>query len=170
MTIDCSAANTCMNEGTCNDAGNACLCEAGFTGELCGTATTPATRMQGTLQCYSCSTNSITDVCSTADDLASGSGVLTPTCYEGQSCWTDHYENSSHTVVSRGCTDDQCNTYHEGGGPYCTMANGGTSCTSCCTASKCNDNKSSSEGLTSSCVTWLTSLFSVVIIIITYRT
>ena len=83
---------------------------------------------------------------------------------------TDHYENSSHTVVSRGCTDDQCNTYHEGGGPYCTMANGVTSCTSCCTESKCNDNKSSSDGLTSSCVTWLTSLFSVVIMLITYRT
>eukprot|EP00057_Strongylocentrotus_purpuratus_P011333 XP_011665807.1 PREDICTED: uncharacterized protein LOC105439024 isoform X1 [Strongylocentrotus purpuratus] len=122
-----------------------------------------------TLQCYSCSTNSISDVCSTADDLASADGVLTPTCYEGQRCWTDHYENSSHTAVSRGCTDEPCEDLHEGGGPYCTMANDVTRCTSCCTASKCNDKKSSSDGLTSSCVTWLTSLFSVVIMLITYR-
>ena len=83
---------------------------------------------------------------------------------------TDHYENSSHTAVSRGCTDEPCEDLHEGGGPYCTMANDVTRCTSCCTASKCNDKKSSSDGLTSSCVTWLTSLFSLVIMLITYRT
>ncbi|XP_030855504.1 uncharacterized protein LOC115929732 [Strongylocentrotus purpuratus] len=135
----------------------------------CSEATTPVTRIPGTLQCYSCSTNSITDVCSTADDLASGSGVLTPTCYQGQRCWTDHYENSSHTVVSRGCKDALCSDLHEDG-PDCSTANGVTSCTSCCTESKCNDNKSSSEGLTSSCVTWLTSFFSMVIVLITYRT
>ncbi|XP_011666923.1 uncharacterized protein LOC105439524 [Strongylocentrotus purpuratus] len=133
-------------------------------------ADTTATEADTILQCYSCMTYSITDVCSTADDIASGSGVLTSTCSEGQSCWTKHYENSSYTVVSRGCIDEPCIDLHEGGGPYCTMANGATNCTSCCTASKCNDNNSNSEGLTSSCVTWLTSLFSVVIMLITYRT
>nr|XP_054759353.1 fibropellin-1-like [Lytechinus pictus] len=162
-TIICSSETPCQNGGTCADG--ACTCGSGYAGDLCNATV----RTQGDLQCYTCSASSVTDDCSAA--IGTDSEVTPMTCYENQRCWTEHYENSTHTNIWRGCTDSICSTENSDGPSCLSTGDGNILCVFCCEASLCNNDPSSGNTISSSVTnTWLASLISLIIMYATFRT